>query len=295
MADEIVQARRGLALYLALVVGASGAVEWLLLRTGEPIGAHRGLVFLLMWTPALASLATRAVMREGIRDVSFRPGSKAGLKAVLIAWAFPVAVGTLAYGAAWLSGLAQFSPPGLPGLRLEEASPATRFLCLLGLSASVGTLLSAAFAAGEEIGWRGYMLTRLIEARVPRPILASGLIWGLWHAPLILSGQYASGPHPLLSTCIFLVDVVAFAYLTAWLRLRSGSVWPAVVAHAAWNAIIQEVFDASTAGVSIWLGESGLIVSGVSLVLVVMLVRARWSIKRTPAEPAFAELDPFQA
>jgi hypothetical protein len=42
-------------------------------------------------------------------------------------------------------------------------------------------------AAGEEIGWRGYMLTRLVDAGIPRPVLASGLIWGLWHVPVVLA------------------------------------------------------------------------------------------------------------
>ena len=63
--------------------------------------------------------------------------------------------------------------------------------------------IAAISATGEEIGWRGYMLTRLVDAKIPRPILVSGLIWWGWHAPLILSGQYASGPYPALSALLF--------------------------------------------------------------------------------------------
>ncbi len=52
--------------------------------------------------------------------------------------------------------------------------------------------LGADVAAGEEIGWHGYMLTRLVDAGVAKPILTSGLIWGLWHVPLILGEVYPS-------------------------------------------------------------------------------------------------------
>jgi hypothetical protein len=43
-------------------------------------------------------------------------------------------------------------------------------------------------------------------AKVPRPVLVSGLVWGAWHVPLIVTGQYASGPHPLASALLFLVS-----------------------------------------------------------------------------------------
>lgn len=69
-----------------------------------------------------------------------------------------------------------------------------RFWQCLGVMLVFGALDACKYTAGEEIGWRGYMLTRLVDSGIKAPILISGLIWGLWHAPLILSGQYASGP-----------------------------------------------------------------------------------------------------
>src|SRR5262249_55094725 len=149
--------------------------------------------------------------------------------------------------------------------------PVARFAAWL----AYGLVLSpvgALSAAGEEFGWRGYMLTRLIDARVPRPVLVSGVIWAAWHLPLILSGQYAAGPSPALSALVFVLDVVAFAYLVAYLRLATGSVWPAVLAHASWNTLIQGVFDASTQGDSIWVGESGILVAIVNAALVLVVV-----------------------
>jgi len=231
------RARAGLAIYFGVLVPCTATIETLLIRTGEPIQRHFGLVFLLMWSPAFASAVARTILREGISDVSFRPGGRRGLRALAIAWLYPVAVGFLAYGPAWAAKLAAFAPPSLERAGLGTAGPGARFAALLALQLTIGTAVSILSAAGEEIGWRGYMLTRLIDAGVPRPILASGIVWCLWHVPLILTGQYASSQRPALSAAIFFIDILAFAYLSARLRLESGSVWPAVLIHASWNAV----------------------------------------------------------
>ena len=58
-------------------------------------------------------------------------------------------------------------------------------------------------------------------------IAVSGVIWGLWHVPLIVTGLYAAGPNPLLSAAIFIVMVVAITFPISWARLATGSIWPA--------------------------------------------------------------------
>ena len=71
-------------------------------------------------------------------------------------------------------------------------------------------------AAGEEIGWRGYMLTRLIDAGVPAPVIVSGLIWGLWHVPLIVAG-IIYGAHPSPALAVVLAVTLASGF---WLIAR---------------------------------------------------------------------------
>jgi membrane protease YdiL (CAAX protease family) len=136
-----------------------------------------------------------------------------------------------------------------------------------------GALATVKYAAGEEIGWRGYMLTRLVDSGIKAPILISGLVWGLWHAPLILSGQYASGPHPILSVCLFLAGIVAAGYVFAWLRLSSGSIWPCIWGHSTWNAVIQGAFDRSTSGRTLWVGESGALTAAALIGFAIVLYR----------------------
>jgi membrane protease YdiL (CAAX protease family) len=152
------------------------------------------------------------------------------------------------------------------------------------VTATYGAVMGCIGAFGEEVGWRGYMLTRLITAGVPKPVFTSGLIWGLWHLPFVVSGQYAAGSHPWLSALLFLVGVVPLAYLMAYLRLHSGSVWPPVIAHGAWNSIIQGTFDRATRGMPLAVGEAGLITTTVSIIFVVFLTRGAWTLQRRPKE-----------
>jgi len=278
------KARRGLALYLGLTFTLSFGIEAWIIALGGSIDHHIGQVMLLMWTPSFASVVARLVLREGFGDVSLRLGGRKGLIGLLVALVFPIVVGLIAYGAAWTSGLSVFEPPGPGLLGLPHVPDLASFAVLLGLTATVGVPLSALSAAGEEFGWRGYMLTRLIDAGVPRPVLVSGVIWAGWHMPIIFSGQYASSDTPVLSAGLFLIDVVAIAYVAARLRLESGSVWPAVMLHSAWNSIIQGAFDASTQHAGFWVGESGLFTALVALALSALYLRGRFVPVRRPDE-----------
>jgi membrane protease YdiL (CAAX protease family) len=277
------RARRGLAIYFGMLVPLSAVFQVLLIRTGNWVW-----VIPLMWSPAAASMVARLALRDGISDVSFRVGGRRGWQANLIAVAFPLVIGLAVYGIAWMTGLARFDPrPGrLAALLIaDSASPVAVFLVMLALAATIGTVVGILTAAGEEIGWRGYMLTRLIDAGIPRPILVSGLIWGLWHVPVILGAGYAAGPSPAVSAVLLVALATAFGFVFARLRLETGSVWPAIILHAAWNSIIQSGFDAARSGgsrsnlhdnASWWVGESG------ALTVFAMIISGRRTIRREP-------------
>jgi len=266
-------ARRGLAIYFAIVLALSPPIEGFLIANPDKTGA----IALLMFVPTVASVAARLALREGFSDVSFRFGGVRGLGAIGIALAFPVAVGIVAYGAAWATGLA--------GL---DALPSAGMVVPFAVGMGIGLVL----AAGEEIGWRGYMLTRLIDSGVPRPVLAGGLIWALWHVPLVLGGVYAAGPSPALSAALIVVSITSFGYVIGRLRLESGSVWPAVVLHAAWNRVIQQLFDPATSGATLWVGESGILTVLTLILAAVIFSRGSWTILREPPRREKAPVQP---
>jgi membrane protease YdiL (CAAX protease family) len=243
----------------------------------------------LMWCPALASIAARLIGREGFTVVSFHLSGPRVAPMVLLSWVTPLLVGFCAYPLAWLSGLETFRAPAMASLGLAGAPPVLKLLVSIAINLTLGCVLAAISTTGEEIGWRGYMLTRLIDAQVPRPVLVSGVIWAAWHMPLILSGVYAVGRYPWLSPFVFALGMVAGSFVYARVRLESGSVWPAVVLHSAWNALIQGTFDAFTSGSSrqhattSWTGESGLLVALFTVVWAWVLSPRRASLYGPPS------------
>ncbi len=282
------RARKGLLVYGVLTLVGTAIVDGMIIARGGPITDHVALVVALMWTPCLSSIVTRLVLREGFADVSFRLGGWAGARAIGVSLLYPIVVGLIGYGIAWAAGLVTFEPPAI-FVALEDQSPFVRFLAFLGATGTVGVLFSAVTAAGEEIGWRGYMLTRLVDAGVPRPVLVCSLVWFLWHTPLIISGQYSPGEVLWLSLLVFFVQITAASYVMAHHRFSTGSVWPAIVLHSAWNSNIQGAFDGSSHDPGIWVGESGVLVGAACIVVSVLLVLKPVAFRRSTKDAPSAE------
>jgi uncharacterized protein len=101
---------------------------------------------------------------------------------------------------------------------------------------AIGSLINLLPALGEELGWRGWLVPKLQPLGTLGMVLVSGLVWGLWHAPLILLGYNYPAAPPLLGVLAMCGTTISFGALLAWLRLASNSVWPAALAHGALNA-----------------------------------------------------------
>lgn len=237
------QARRGLAIYFIVLIAASAALEVTIIRRGGLTVAGVGpLIFALMYVPTLASIVARVLGREGIRDISFAWGGGTGTRAVITAWLVPVFVAVPAYGIAWSTGLVGFAAPAT-GTFSSIANPVVRLIALIPLALTMGTALSALSAFGEEVGWRGYIVPRLVEGQIPHAYLVSALVWCGWHVPLTLWGGYATGSMPALSALLFVAAILPVGLIYAKWRMASGSVWPCVIAHASRNVVVQSVFD----------------------------------------------------
>jgi membrane protease YdiL (CAAX protease family) len=263
-------ARRGLTIYFVIVVVLSGGLEAYIWMNPSTLGT---LVLPLMWTPALASVIARLILREGFSDVSFRFGGLRTWRWYAVGLAMPLVVGVVAYGVAWLTGLVGFQ------------GDTTTVLRGVAYAATAATLVNLLSTTGEEVGWRGYMLTRLIDAGTPRPVLVGGLIWAVWHLPLIFAGVYAAGSNRMLSAVLFVGSVVSISFVFSRMRLETGSVWPVVYAHATWNAIIQGPFDGASTGpdAALWTGESGILVVVALAAFAAFASRGRWTyIRRLP-------------
>lgn len=100
------------------------------------------------------------------------------------------------------------------------------------------------FALCEEWGWRGYLeprLSALVPKDLPRHLLV-GLIWALWHFPLILSTDYTSIPLGFFLP-IFVVGVTVTAVVYGQMRKASGTVWTSVLMHGVGNAFVWAIIQ----------------------------------------------------
>ena len=104
------------------------------------------------------------------------------------------------------------------------------------LAFTLGILFNMIFTFGEEFGWRSYLLLRLAPLGGTPAAIITGIIWGLWHAPLIILYGYNYPGHPWSGVLMMVIFTVALGMIFAWLRFRSGSIWPSTMAHAAFNA-----------------------------------------------------------
>jgi len=231
--------------YLVLTFAFSLVFYVLCIRHGLKATYVHGL----MWCPALAGLLTTLLTKRSFREFGWRLGKP---RYLLAGWWIPMAYSWPAYLLVWASGLGGFPK--------EQAVEKLRSLLHLGsepawivllvtyvVVAVLATLFGCLSTAGEEIGWRGFLVPELMKFNsFTRTAVISGVIWSAWHVPLIVWSGYNSGTPSWYAVSCFALMVISMSFVLAWLRLKSSSVWPAVLLHASHNAIVQSYLDVLT-------------------------------------------------
>jgi membrane protease YdiL (CAAX protease family) len=236
------------------------AISWsflLILRAaGVPFLIRTALA---MFGPALSALLVRLARREGFNDAGLRlvaKGGRAGAGWMYLAayitmpllifagmgiallmtyqhWDVTAHVQTMAQHIdSTLAAQGQSLPPGLSAEQLALISIVAGVVLAFTLAIPFKMILTF----GEEFGWRGYLLPRLSPMGGVTAAIITGVIWGLWHAPVILLDGYNYPGHPVSGIGMMVVFATAASVILAWLRFRSGSVWPPTLAHAAVNS-----------------------------------------------------------
>lgn len=202
---------------------SSGSYSWMITS-----GSARDVVLFWMWSPGLSAITTQLFFKDNLRDFGWKPGP---IKYLILAAVIPIVYSIAIYGIVWITSLAGFRKPS-PHLFIAIL-PGLFFACITAL--------------GEEIGWRGFLVPYLFKNwNFTRAVLVSWIIWAVWHFPAIIWADYHSNATRLFDITSLTLTIFGLSSMTAWMRLKSGSIWPPVLWHGMHNILIQGVFLSMT-------------------------------------------------
>jgi len=247
--------------YLALAFGISWATALVIYLTGglahgsswRIAGAQIPLALILLSTtymfgPAIANVLTRAITKEGKEGLQLHPRLKhKGWVYFLSAWFLPPVLILGGTGLFFILFPGHFDT-NLSTLHTQLESLGSlptlnpwMIIALQTLQAMLlAPLLNAIPTFGEEFGWRGYLQTKLMPLGGRKAVLLVGVIWGIWHWPVILMGYNYGLDYfgaPFLGPLAMVWFTLSLSVIFGWLTIKAGSVWPAVIAHGAVNGI----------------------------------------------------------
>ena len=236
--------KRTVIRYLALVFALTFALDVIVALQGGLANPRmfQLLVGAQMLIPALMAVAFRAFRKEGFKQTGLALGKK---RYYIIGFGLTVAYLALSFGLSaltpWLTldgSLSKFQQMvDLLTAQTGQAAPFSTptFAALMAVQVVIlGAVLGLPAYWGEEYGWRGYLLPKLLGLGKTRAIALHGVIWGLWHAPIIAMGYNYPG-HPVLGIMGMTIFCVLMGAVYAWLYYASGSIFVPCLAHGFLN------------------------------------------------------------
>ena len=252
----IAKEKQGFGLYFLFAFGLAWLCQMgaslLLIRDGNA-AAYQMLLAVSMFCPLAAALLVNKVYLHHPTGVMWKVQGKR--RYWLTAWFSPAVFTVLAavlYFAVFpsrldLSGSWLVSAYGgemdAQTLRSQLGVSNASYILQTGLFAvTLAPVINMFFAVGEEAGWRGYMMPRLKEQfGLLNGRLLGGVIWGVWHWPIMLLTGYEYGTNylgaPVLGLVVWCVVCFAFNTLLDWLYEKTECIWVPAIAHGAFNAV----------------------------------------------------------
>jgi membrane protease YdiL (CAAX protease family) len=242
--------RKRIFIFVAITYGITIVLAIVIFLDGGLFPDRTLLVNLLMaammFTPGIANIATRLITREGWSNTFLRTKLRRGWPFYLAALSLPflaIIVGGAIYYLLF-PGKFDLSMPfahqlGIPIPMVPDAWKVVVIRDILGGYRTV--LIGMVLFLGEEFGWRAYLLPKLMPLGSRKAVLLVGAIWGVFHWPLIFMGyeyRFDYWGAPVVGPLLFvLIKMFGDSVLLAWVTLRTGSVWPACIAHGVNNAL----------------------------------------------------------
>jgi uncharacterized protein len=211
-------------LVLCMAVGAALLIRFL--------GISSDPVIFSIWscTPTVATLIMLLVVtREGYSKEGWKSLGlhRLGLNVWWIAFGVTLLITFAASAVMWATPLASFALP-------EDGiiDPILSFFILFGMTV-------VWFGLAEEIGMRGYLQPHLMSLGRTGALVLVGLVFATWHLPLIFLTPAVDFPtgNLLIFFPLFYGTFVAASFFYGYMRIYTGSIWPASIAHAVHNAV----------------------------------------------------------
>ncbi len=247
-------------LFLAFTISWIIALSLHILEIGLDSLAGSISVLLFMWGPAISGF----VVLHFWTEENFLPqlkkyfgfsGSKSNKRWILLAWLTPLGILFIMLGVGVL----------LPSVRFH-ANMQDMLISIVQLLIA-GLTINALAAFGEEFGWRAILLDEFSPLGFWKASLGIGIIWGVWHAPLILWGYYFPGD-PVKGLMVMLVFTISFAHVFTYFTARSRSVLAPTILHGSFNSLAPLAALSLTGAGELILGTDGLI--GIAAVTIVL-------------------------
>lgn len=250
--------KQGFGLYFLFAFGMAWLLQvyasLLLLRDGNA-AAYQLLLVVSMFCPLVSVLLVQKFWLHQPTGISWRPRLKGNGRYLLAAWFGPAVFTVLAavlyfavfphrldLSGSWLAA-AYGGEMDAQTLRRELGVSNLSYMLETGLFAvTLAPVINMFAALGEEAGWRGYMMPHLKEQLgLLNGRLLGGVIWGVWHWPLMLLVGYEYGTNylgaPVLGLFVWCIVCFALNTLLDWLYEKTGCIWVPSIAHGAFNAV----------------------------------------------------------
>lgn len=251
--------KQGFGLYFLFAFGMAWLLQvyasLLLLRDGNAAAYQLLLLVVSMFCPLVSVLLVQKFWLHQPTGISWRPRLKGNGRYLLAAWFGPAVFTVLAavlyfavfphrldLSGSWLAA-AYGGEMDAQTLRRELGVSNLSYMLETGLFAvTLAPVINMFAALGEEAGWRGYMMPHLKkQLGLLNGRLLGGVIWGVWHWPLMLLVGYEYGTNylgaPVLGLFVWCIVCFALNTLLDWLYEKTGCIWVPSIAHGAFNAV----------------------------------------------------------
>jgi membrane protease YdiL (CAAX protease family) len=239
-------------------------------RLNQPLAMVVMLVYMFMPMTA-AIIVQKVIYRQPLRGplaISFRPN-----RWFLVAWLLPAIAALATIGASTLLPDVEYSadmagfferyasaltPEQLAEMKVQMAAfPIHPLWIGVAEGLIAGITINAVAAFGEELGWRGLLQGELSHLGFWKSSALIGLIWGIWHAPIIIQG-YNYPQHPVAGVAMMTVFTLLLSPIFAYVRLKGKSVIAAAIAHGTLNGTAGVPLMVLVGGNDLTIGITGL-------------------------------------